>query len=68
MIVLSSVNLVRHRDTGRKFAMKRLLKQNLLLLNQVEQVFTERDILTFSDNPFVVSLYCSFDTKVSNLQ
>ncbi|VEL34856.1 unnamed protein product [Protopolystoma xenopodis] len=31
--------------------------------NQVEQVFAERDIMTFADNPFVVSLYCTFETK-----
>ena len=30
---------------------------------QVEQVFAERDILTFTDNPFVVSMYCSFESK-----
>ena len=29
-----------------------------------DKVFAERDILTFTDNPFVVSLYCSFETKV----
>ena len=43
--------------------MKKLLKTNLVLRNQVEQVFTERDILIFADNPFVVSLYGSFETK-----
>jgi len=47
------------------FAMKKLLKNNLVLRNQVEQVYAERDILTFTDNPFVVSFYCSFETKVS---
>ena len=46
------------------FAMKKLLKNNLVLRNQVEQVYAERDILTFTDNPFVVSFYCSFETKV----
>jgi len=44
--------------------MKKLLKSHLVLRNQVEQVFAERDILTFTDNPFVVSFYCSFETKV----
>ena len=27
------------------------------------KVFAERDILTFTDNPFVVSFYGSFETK-----
>lgn len=48
--------------------MKKICKQNLILRNQTEQVFTERDILTFIDNPFVVSMYCSFDTKVSVIE
>lgn len=30
---------------------------------QVEQVFNERDIMSFTDNPFVVSMICSFETK-----
>ena len=34
-----------------------------MLRNQTEQVFTERDVLTFADNPFVVSMWCSFETK-----
>jgi len=45
--------------------MKKIDKQNLILRNQVEQAFAERDIMSFTDNPFVVSLYCSFETKVS---
>ncbi|KAK2181191.1 hypothetical protein NP493_407g03038 [Ridgeia piscesae] len=58
-----AVYLVRHKETRQRFALKKLLKHNLVLRNQVEQVFAERDILTFTDNPFVVSLYCSFETK-----
>jgi serine/threonine protein kinase len=34
-----------------------------MLRNQVEQVFLERDILSFTDNPFVVTMYGSFETK-----
>ena len=29
----------------------------------MEQVFNERDIMSFTDNPFVVSMMCSFETK-----
>ena len=57
--------LVRHKETRKLFAMKKLLKSDLVLRNMIEQVFAERDILTFTDNPFVVSFYCSFETKVS---
>ena len=55
--------LVKHRDTRQRFALKRINKQNLILRNQVDQVFAERDIMSFTDNPFVVSMYCSFETK-----
>lgn len=58
-----AVYLVRHRHSRQRFAMKKINKQNLLLRNQVEQAFAERDILCFTDNPFVVSLQCSFETK-----
>lgn len=44
--------------------MKKICKQNVVLRNQTEQVFTERDIMSFTDNPFVVSMYCSFETQV----
>ncbi|KAL3869847.1 hypothetical protein ACJMK2_042478 [Sinanodonta woodiana] len=59
----AAVYLVRHKETRQRFAMKKICKQNLILRNQTEQVFTERDVLSFADNPFVVSMYCSFETK-----
>ena len=33
------------------------------MLLQVEQVFAERDIMSFTDNPFVVSMYCTFESR-----
>ncbi|VDM16962.1 unnamed protein product [Hydatigera taeniaeformis] len=60
-----AVFLVRDRNTRQRFGMKKMPKQHLRLRNQVEQVFAERDILSFADNPFVVSLYCTFETKKS---
>ncbi|XP_027632574.1 microtubule-associated serine/threonine-protein kinase 1 [Tupaia chinensis] len=58
-----AVYLVRHRDTRQRFAMKKINKQNLILRNQIQQAFVERDILTFAENPFVVSMFCSFETR-----
>ncbi|XP_029431779.1 microtubule-associated serine/threonine-protein kinase 4 isoform X2 [Rhinatrema bivittatum] len=58
-----AVYFVRHKETRQRFAMKKINKQNLILRNQIQQVFVERDILTFAENPFVVSMYCSFETK-----
>ncbi|KIH58293.1 kinase domain protein [Ancylostoma duodenale] len=54
-----AVYLVRHRETRQRFALKKMNKQTLVLRNQVDQVFAERDILTMADNPFVVSFYGS---------
>lgn len=58
-----AVHLVRHKTLGERFAMKKIKKQNLILRNQLQQVFMERDIMTFTDNPFVVALICTFETK-----
>ncbi|KAI5695263.1 hypothetical protein M8J76_010988 [Diaphorina citri] len=58
-----SVYLVRHKETRQRFAMKKIIKNSLMLRNQMEQVFAERDIMSFTDNPFVVTMYCSFETK-----
>ena len=59
----SAVYLVRHKETRQRFAMKKINKQNLILRNQIQQAFVERDILTFAENPFVVSMFCSFETR-----
>ncbi|GFT17352.1 hypothetical protein NPIL_268832 [Nephila pilipes] len=58
-----AVYLVRHIKSRMRFAMKKISKHNLMLRNQVEQAFAERDIMSFTDNPFVVSMLCSFETK-----
>uniref|UniRef100_A0A0K0DS25 non-specific serine/threonine protein kinase n=1 Tax=Strongyloides stercoralis TaxID=6248 RepID=A0A0K0DS25_STRER len=58
-----AVYLVRHKITRQRFALKKMKKQTLILRNQVDQVYAERDILTFTDNPFVVSFFGSFETK-----
>ncbi|XP_066552234.1 microtubule-associated serine/threonine-protein kinase 3 isoform X3 [Amia ocellicauda] len=58
-----AVYLVRHRETRQRFAMKKINRQNLIMRNQIQQVFVERDILTFAENPFVVSMFCSFETR-----
>uniref|UniRef100_A0ABM5FTR8 non-specific serine/threonine protein kinase n=1 Tax=Pogona vitticeps TaxID=103695 RepID=A0ABM5FTR8_9SAUR len=58
-----AVHLVRHKETRQRFAMKKINKQNIILRNQIQQAFVERDILTFAENPFVVSMYCSFETR-----
>jgi microtubule-associated serine/threonine kinase len=58
-----TVDLVKHRHTHERYAVKKISKTHLILRNQIEQVFVERDIMTFTDNPFVVALFGTFETK-----
>ncbi|XP_069599314.1 microtubule-associated serine/threonine-protein kinase 3-like [Ranitomeya imitator] len=43
--------------------MKKMAKRNLTTSNKMERTYIERDILTFADCPFVVSMLCSFPTR-----
>uniref|UniRef100_A0AAQ6IER9 non-specific serine/threonine protein kinase n=1 Tax=Anabas testudineus TaxID=64144 RepID=A0AAQ6IER9_ANATE len=63
--IISQLGLTRDplEETRQRFAMKKINKQNLILRNQIQQAFVERDILTFAENPFVVSMFCSFETR-----
>ncbi|XP_019850933.1 PREDICTED: microtubule-associated serine/threonine-protein kinase 3-like isoform X1 [Amphimedon queenslandica] len=58
-----AVYLVRHKQTRMRFAMKKVNKKRMIMKKQVQSVFNERDILTFSENPFVVGLWCTFQTR-----
>lgn len=58
-----AVHLVKHRRTHERHAIKKISKIDLIHRNQIEQVFLERDIMTLTNNPFVVSLFCTFETK-----
>jgi serine/threonine protein kinase len=49
-----------------RVAMKSMLKENMILKNQVHHIRAERDILTESENPWIVTLYSSFQ-DASNL-
>lgn len=60
-----AVYLVRHKETRKRFAMKKVNKHRMVMKKQVQQVYYERDILSFAENPFVVGLWCTFQTKVS---
>lgn len=54
------VRLVRKRDSKQIFAMKTMLKQAMVMKNQVAHVRAERDLLAAADNPWVVKLHYSF--------
>ncbi|KAI7835030.1 kinase-like domain-containing protein [Kickxella alabastrina] len=54
------VFLARKRDTGEVCALKKMDKQLLVRLNEVQHILTERDILRTSRSPWLVKLLYSF--------
>jgi protein-serine/threonine kinase len=42
--------------------MKVLSKDDMIKRNKIKRVLTEREILATADHPFIVPLYCSFQT------
>ena len=54
------VRLVREKSTKRVFAMKSMIKEAMIMKNQVEHVHAERDVLASAENPRVVTLHYSF--------
>lgn len=59
-VVPLQVRLVRELSTKRIFAMKSMIKEAMIMKNQVEHVHAERDVLATSSNPRVVTLHYSF--------
>ncbi|XP_071992391.1 microtubule-associated serine/threonine-protein kinase 4-like [Engystomops pustulosus] len=58
-----AVYLVRHRETRKIYAMKKMDRQQLNP-RRLARAYLERDILTFANCPFVVSMSGSFATKL----
>jgi len=56
----ADVTLVRKRDSGALYAMKRLRKSDVLRNRQAAHVKAERDILAEADNEWIVRLFYSF--------
>ena len=54
------VRLVKKRDTGEIFALKTMIKEAMVLKNQVSHVRAERNILATSDTSWLVELHYSF--------
>ena len=57
------VRLCRWLETGEVVAIKKLKKKEMILKNQLNHVNAERDILTKSNNPWIVELKCSFQDE-----
>jgi serine/threonine protein kinase len=56
------VQLVRHRESHRLFAMKTMNKQMLADYQQVDQTLTERNVLLQTIHPFLVGAHYTFQT------
>ena len=56
-----SPELVRHEETGQSFAMKVVDRESVTTPIQVQQLFVERDILPFAENPVIASMAGSFE-------
>uniref|UniRef100_A0A7S1TZ34 non-specific serine/threonine protein kinase n=1 Tax=Phaeomonas parva TaxID=124430 RepID=A0A7S1TZ34_9STRA len=54
------VRLVRKKDTKKIFALKSMIKEAMVVKNQVSHVIAERDVLAEADNPWIVRLQYSF--------
>eukprot|EP00041_Stephanoeca_diplocostata_P036013 m.1295439 g.1295439 ORF g.1295439 m.1295439 type:complete len:2032 (+) comp24790_c0_seq1:370-6465(+) len=54
-----------HKVTKEQFAIKVMKKKQMLAKNCASQVFAEKEVLKFAQNPFVVQFYCSFSTPQS---
>ncbi|GMT29052.1 hypothetical protein PFISCL1PPCAC_20349, partial [Pristionchus fissidentatus] len=57
------VSLVKKRDTKLVYAMKSLLKKDVINKNQAAHVKAERDILAEADSPWIVKLFFSFQDE-----
>jgi serine/threonine protein kinase len=57
------VRFVTHKETGTHWAMKMLKKSEVIRLQQVEHILSEKAILAVLDHPFIVKLGGSFQDK-----
>lgn len=59
------VRVVRNKHNGEILAMKKLNKTEMIYKNQVQHVKAEREVLTNTENPWIVELKCSFQDEKS---
>jgi len=56
------VMMVRHKKTGKVYAMKVLRKKDLMKRKQVQRTMVERTILSHVEHPFIVGMKFAFQT------
>ncbi|KAJ3438013.1 non-specific serine/threonine protein kinase [Anaeramoeba flamelloides] len=57
------VSLAKEKSTGDVYAMKILNKQKMIKQGQVDHARTERDLMVTIDNPWIVTLFYSFQDE-----
>jgi len=60
-----AVFLARKKSSGDLFAIKKLKKDHMVRKKQVEHVMRERNIMATTNNPFLVKLFYTFQTKAT---
>lgn len=58
------VFLARKKRTDDLYAIKVLRKSDMIQKNQVRHVRAERNILAFTENPFIIKMYYAFQSDV----
>ena len=53
-------NIARRKDNGQFYAIKVILKQDMIKKGKTDAVFKERDIMTKLEHPFIVKLHFAF--------
>ena len=48
--------MVRHKSTGRYYALKILKKKEIVRLKQLEHILSEKGILAVVEHPFIINL------------
>ncbi|KAI7824185.1 kinase-like domain-containing protein [Kickxella alabastrina] len=59
---VGKVYLVRHKETGKLYAMKVLAKAEMIKRNKIKRVLAEQEILATANFPFIVTLYHTFQS------
>uniref|UniRef100_A0A0G4FJS5 cGMP-dependent protein kinase n=1 Tax=Chromera velia CCMP2878 TaxID=1169474 RepID=A0A0G4FJS5_9ALVE len=58
-----TVKLVKHKQTGTRYALKCMSKRRVIELNQQDRVQLEREILAENDHPFIIHLVRTFKDR-----
>lgn len=59
----SNVTAVRKKDSGNLYAIKTMNKDFVVGENKIEQIMTEKQILSSISHPFIVNMYWAFQSK-----